>query len=251
MLDPWSPSGLWDEKVFFFVPKETGIDPVTGHPFYLLEAGHEIVLRVSVGGQLSAQDVWFTYDSEDFPAKISFEASDCGDVVPPGELQILSRVGSDVTLSDGGGTVSINDADANPANELNTSVALNGTNLEVTDAGGALGADLSSLVNDNDWTDDGTNVYRTSGNVGVGTANPIATLNVVGSTSLDGAVTIRDTQGQTFWQFGTSHPATLTGGYLVPIVCGLDRVLTSPCYPPHPPTMWSSKESSVLEQRVL
>ena len=50
------------------------------------------------------------------------------------------------------------------------------------------------------------------GKLGIGTASPIATLNVKGSTSLDGAVTIRDTQDNVFWQFGTTHPATLTGG---------------------------------------
>ncbi|MCH2231181.1 MAG: DUF1566 domain-containing protein, partial [Crocinitomicaceae bacterium] len=47
----------------------------------------------------------------------------------------------------------VNDADANPANELNTGVVLNGTDLEITDAGGTIVTDLSSLqdgVNDND-----------------------------------------------------------------------------------------------------
>ncbi|MCY1720449.1 hypothetical protein OU798_08865 [Prolixibacteraceae bacterium Z1-6] len=39
------------------------------------------------------------------------------------------------------------DADADPLNELNTNVSLNGTNLEVTDAGGTKSADLSTLVN--------------------------------------------------------------------------------------------------------
>lgn len=44
----------------------------------------------------------------------------------------------------------IDDADADPTNELNTSVALNGTDLEVTDAGGTITTDLSSLVDDAD-----------------------------------------------------------------------------------------------------
>ena len=40
--------------------------------------------------------------------------------------------------------------DVDPTNELNTSVVLNGTDLEVTDAGGTITVDLSSLVDDAD-----------------------------------------------------------------------------------------------------
>jgi hypothetical protein len=40
----------------------------------------------------------------------------------------------------------VNDADADPTNEYNTTVILNGTNLETTDAGGTITTDLSSLV---------------------------------------------------------------------------------------------------------
>jgi len=42
--------------------------------------------------------------------------------------------------------LNVADADADPANELNTSAALMGTDLEITDAGGTLTVDLSSLV---------------------------------------------------------------------------------------------------------
>jgi hypothetical protein len=41
--------------------------------------------------------------------------------------------------------VSINDADTDPTNEVNSSVVLNGLNLEITDAGGTLSTDLSAL----------------------------------------------------------------------------------------------------------
>ena len=44
----------------------------------------------------------------------------------------------------------VNDADADPLNEMNTSVVLNGTNLETTDGNGTLNTDLSSLVDDAD-----------------------------------------------------------------------------------------------------
>ena len=72
------------------------------------------------------------------------------DLDPANEFQTLFQVGSDVTLSDGGGRASINDADADSTNELNTSVTFEEPVLLVTDAGGTLSADLSSLVNDAD-----------------------------------------------------------------------------------------------------
>ncbi|MEW7291037.1 Lcl domain-containing protein [Aquimarina sp. 2304DJ70-9] len=40
---------------------------------------------------------------------------------------------------------SVNDADSDPLNEMNTSVVLNGTDLETTDGGGTIVTDLSSL----------------------------------------------------------------------------------------------------------
>ncbi|MCH2231762.1 MAG: hypothetical protein MK105_15620 [Crocinitomicaceae bacterium] len=71
----------------------------------------------------------------------------------------------------------VNDADADPTNEMNTSVVLNGTNLEVTDGNGTITTDLSSLqdgVNDADADPNnemntsvvlnGTNLEVTDGN---------------------------------------------------------------------------------------
>jgi hypothetical protein len=87
---------------------------------------------------------------------------------PSNELQTLSKVGQIVTLSNGGGafTDDVNDADSNPNNELNTSFVLVGTTLQLTDAGGILNADLSSIANDADSDPN----------------NEIQTLNKVGST---------------------------------------------------------------------
>ena len=61
------------------------------------------------------------------------------------ELQMLSLSGSNITLSDGGGTVSINDGDSDPSNEYNTGVSLSGTTLSVTDGGGNQTVDLNGL----------------------------------------------------------------------------------------------------------
>ena len=66
---------------------------------------------------------------------------------------VLNR--TDLEVTDAGGTITtdlslVDDADADPTNELTTGVVLNGTDLEVTDAGGTITTDLSSLVDDAD-----------------------------------------------------------------------------------------------------
>lgn len=75
-------------------------------------------------------------------------ASD-GDTDDQNELQDISLVGHELTISKGS-TVTlpdeVDDADADPTNELNTSVTLNGTYLDVTDAGGTKSTDLSLLT---------------------------------------------------------------------------------------------------------
>lgn len=53
-----------------------------------------------------------------------------------------------------------NDLDTDSTNEFNTTVVLNGTNLETTDLGGTITTDLSSLVDDADA--DPTNEYNTT-----------------------------------------------------------------------------------------
>ncbi len=65
------------------------------------------------------------------------------------ELQSLSLAGTDITLSNGGGTVSINDADSDATNELNTGIAIVGNEVQVTDAGGTLSGTLTSIAPSN------------------------------------------------------------------------------------------------------
>ena len=67
------------------------------------------------------------------------------------DAQTLSFSSTSLSIS-GGNTVDlaslqdgVNDADADPANELNISMALSGTTLNLSDVGGTLTADLSSL----------------------------------------------------------------------------------------------------------
>jgi|GEM_PF-6947608 len=74
------------------------------------------------------------------------------DADPTNELQEVTKVGNVVTLTGGGGSFvdEVDDSDADPANETNTSVLLDGTDLNTTDAGGTITTDLSSLVDDAD-----------------------------------------------------------------------------------------------------
>lgn len=73
------------------------------------------------------------------------------DVDETNEIQTLSISDDQLSLSNGGGTVTIpTSVDNSPTNELNTSVVLNGTTLETTDAGGTRETDLSPLVDDAD-----------------------------------------------------------------------------------------------------
>jgi hypothetical protein len=70
---------------------------------------------------------------------------DDADADAANEIQIFSQVGSIYTLSNGGGAVNIDDADASTANETITGAVLNGTDLEITEAGILTTVDLSSL----------------------------------------------------------------------------------------------------------
>jgi len=91
--------------------------------------------------------------------------TDDADADPLNELQTISKFGNTVTLSDAGGsfTDDIDDADADPTNELNASIILNGTDLEVTDAGGTIITDMTSLQDDADA--DPANELNTSVNL--------------------------------------------------------------------------------------
>ena len=77
---------------------------------------------------------------------------DDADADATNEIQTLSKVGQVVTLSNGGGafTDDINDADSDPLNETNTALQLTGTTLSLTDADGTLSVDLSTVGGDAD-----------------------------------------------------------------------------------------------------
>lgn len=81
------------------------------------------------------------------------------------------------------------DDDADPTNEFNTGAQLNGSRLEIEDAGGVLSVDLSTVVKRNSLdASDGDPVdalfVDAEGNAGIGTTTPQAGLHV--STAIKG-----------------------------------------------------------------
>ncbi len=121
---------------------------------------------------------------------------------PNNEFQTISKVGSTVTLSNGGGsfTDAVNDADASATNELVTGVALSGTTLRITDAGGNNDVDLSSLTGTS--TDD--QVISLTGNT--------LAIEDGGSVNLAGYLDNTDSQNLGSSAAGTTRTVTITGG---------------------------------------
>ena len=134
-------------------------------------------------------------------------------VVPDGdgddtnEIQTLSISGTQLTLSNGGKTVTlpssgggdnwgtqkvvsnstltgdgttakplgvVPDGDGDDTNEIQT-ISLSGSNLSLSNGGGSVTLPSSSS---SVWTESGDNVYRTLGNVGIGTKSPIYEIDI-------------------------------------------------------------------------
>jgi hypothetical protein len=71
---------------------------------------------------------------------VEIDAVDDADADPANELQTITASGSAVTLSNGGGSFSIDDADADPSNELQT-ITASGSTVTLSNGGGAFSID--------------------------------------------------------------------------------------------------------------
>ncbi|GAB4418144.1 MAG: hypothetical protein OHK0039_29260 [Bacteroidia bacterium] len=111
------------------------------------------------------------------------EVNDAG-ADPSNELQTIQKSGNMVTLSNNGGsfTDAVNDADASPSNELQT-LSLSGNTLSLSSGGGSVS--LAPFVSP--WSSSGGNVYynQAGGSVGIGTVSPQAKLQVSSATDED------------------------------------------------------------------
>jgi len=95
-----------------------------------------------------------------------------GDANSTNEAQVLSRSGSNLTLTQvasvGGGTVSIDDADANPTNEAQT-LSKTGATVSLSNVSGAGGG--SFILNDDSNTNEAQTISKIGSNVTLSQAN--------------------------------------------------------------------------------
>ncbi len=147
---------------------------LNGTDLEITDAGGTTTVDLS---SLSTGDDWGT-DVVNSDATLSGDGTAGTPLTVVGDLtddQNLTYVSASQSLSiDNGNTVTLNvdDADANATNELITGGTLNGTDLEITDAGGTTTVDLSSLASDADWTTATGVVHNATDVIGIGTTTP-------------------------------------------------------------------------------
>ncbi len=118
------------------------------------------------------------------------------------------------------------DADADATNELNTGVALVGTELQVTDAGGTLSADLSSLENVSPWTT--VMKWETVGTPGFSAGSPYYTSLALDPAGTPDVAYQDEAQKATVMRYNGSAWETVgTAGFSVERAFGMSLALDS------------------------
>ncbi len=103
-----------------------------------------------------------------------------GDGSASNELQTLSKSGTNLSLSNGGGTVSIADNDNDPTNELQT-ISLDGETVRLTNGGSANLGNNDNLVSK--WSTENGAIHHNGGAVGIGTIDPETLLHLKSASS--------------------------------------------------------------------
>lgn len=131
---------------YFIGRTSLGTDPGTGR--YLMPETD------GTNGQVMTTDGAGNVTFEDLPTFTDTDEQDLSSnvVTPNEEVEIAITNGTNTTIN-------IQDADANSSNEIITAATLNGTNLEITEAGSLTTVDLSSL---NDSGTDNQNIENLS-----------------------------------------------------------------------------------------
>jgi hypothetical protein len=124
------------------------------------------------------------------------------DADPTNELQTVSKAGSTVTLSNGGGsfTDAVDDADSNPTNELQT-VTKSGNTVTLSNSGGS----FTDAVDDADA--DATNEIQSLTKTG-----DVVNLSSGGSVNLAGYLDNTDNQNLTSTSASTNRTINISGG---------------------------------------
>jgi hypothetical protein len=120
-------------------------------------------------------------------AKTALDVNDA-DANPNNELITdFTLTNSSLTITEAGESFSVDilpafqDLDNDTTNEAISVIELDGTDLNVTEGSISFVVPLESLVDDGDWNQTTSGVHNTTDNIGIGTNNPQSTLELNGS----------------------------------------------------------------------